>query len=254
MGEGHLTFSPIRQTPEVLDLWLRSVEGDVWCYDDNVDPESSALLRDANVEILPAIELPEGGYSRDGRTHEWPMGSISRVAAIKNYAIDLFLKESQPWLFLVDSDVICQPGTINHLTGSEPVISLVYWSQWSPGDPWLPNVWDQGHYGFTQTPARFREPGHYRVGGLGAATLIRRDVLEQVKFEPIPNWPMWGEDRWFCLRCGVLDIDLWACTHVTPFHVYRDEQLPEAVGWDSTKAQAWIDRHLDDRWARSVGA
>ena len=249
-----ITFTPVRQTPEVLEVFLAHVEGDLWAYDDNTDPESSALLRESGATILPKIDLPEGGYDRDGKTHEWQMPAVYRVATIKNYAIDRFMATGEPWLFLLDSDVILQPGTASHLAGPAPVTSLVYWSQWNPGDPWLPNVWDHSHYGFTESPARFADPDHYRVGGLGAATLIHRWVFDKVRFDPIPNWPMWGEDRWFCLRAGLEDIPLTACTHMTPFHVYRDEQLPEVVdGWTTEKAEAWKAKHLDTSWRISVG-
>ena len=108
-----ITFSPVRQTPEILEVFLRHVEGQLWVYDDNVDPESSALLRESDALILPKIDLPEGGYGRDGSTHEWQAPAVSRVAQIKNYAIDRFMQTGEPWMFLLDSDVILQPGTVN---------------------------------------------------------------------------------------------------------------------------------------------
>lgn len=250
-----ITFSPIRQTPAILERFLARLSGEVWVYDDNIDPESSALLRDADVRILAPIDLPTDGYKRE-TTHEWPAGAISRVAAIKNYAIDRFMETSSNHLFLVDSDVILQDHTVGHLQGAGlPIVSLVYWSQWNPGGPWLPNVWDESHYQFRsrESITRLTSPGHYEVGGLGAATLIEREVLERIRFDPVPNFPMWGEDRWFCMRAGVHGIPLHACTHMAPFHIYRDEQIEESDGWNFAKAEGWKSEHLTAEWARSLG-
>ena len=256
-----IAFTPVRCEPATLEVFLdhaARVDGieEWWVYDDNTDPASSRLLADADVKVLEPIDgLPESTYARTEQTHQWPDGAVSRVAAVKNHAIDRFLSTDSSHLFLVDSDVILQPGTVRHLRDvGVPVVSAVYWSQWTPGSPWMPNVWDHSHYQFTNlgTIARLREPGDYEVGGLGACTLIDRRLLEHVRFEPIKNWPMWGEDRWFTMRCGVLGIPLVACTHVTPFHVYRSSQLDEARDWSAARAQAWVQQHLDDRWIQAL--
>lgn len=249
-----ISFTPVRQKPSILKPFLErlAIEGlrEAWAYDDNHAEASTRLL--ASLDVLPAIDLPSAEYRTDGVTHHWGQGADLRVATIKNYAIDLFLKTDATHLFLVDSDVFLLPGTVDHLLSLEaPVVSSVYWSQWKPGQPWMPNVWDHGHYGFWSADSltRLAKPGHYEVGGLGACTLIERTVLEQIRFEPVPNFPMWGEDRWFCMRAGVAGIPLLADGCLTPFHVYRDDQLSEAKRWTVPVAEHWKAVNLDGQWA-----
>jgi hypothetical protein len=76
------------------------------------------------------------------------------------------------------------------------------------------------------------KPGVYRVGGLGACTLISRRALDAgVTYEPLYNVSWWGEDRHFCLRAVALDFELWADTHCPPFHVYREADLAGVEKW-----------------------
>ena len=253
-----ITFSPVRQSPPVLNLFLDRLarQGyESWFYDDNDEAASTALLE--GFTVLEPIDLPSAGdYKRAVSTHIWPGGAVDRVAAIKNYAIDLFLRADASHLFLVDSDVILLPGTIDHLLEVDvPVISSVYWSRWQANQPWMPNVWDGGHYEFwsKESMTRLAEPGHYEVGGLGACTLIERSVLENVRFDPVPNFPMRGEDRWFCMRAGVHGIPLLADGCLTPFHVYRDDQLAEARRWTLVEAERWKADKLDAKWRGSFG-
>ena len=249
-----ISFTPVRQNPEVLKLFLQrlNVQGcESWFYDDNDNEKSTLQLQDWTV-LPPTGIANTTDYRRGVISHTWSGNSVSRVAGMKNYAIDQFLKTDASHLFLVDSDVILLPGTVDHLLELDvPVVSSVYWSRWQPTQPYMPNVWDSGHYDFHSGASltRLAEPGHYEVGGLGACTLIERSVLERVRFDPVPNFPMWGEDRWFCMRAGVLGIPLLADACLTPWHVYRDTDLPTGQGWSVTAAEAWKSEHLGPKWA-----
>lgn len=250
-----ISFTPVRTDPATLELFLDRLDAqhlaDSWAYDDNVLPASSGLLA-ASLELLPRLDLPEADYRVSDDTHYWGSGADHRVAQIKNQAIDLFLAETDAThLFLCDADVILLPGTVEHLASlGLPVVSEVYWTRWRPTDPLMPNVWDHGHYGFWSAESlhRLAEPGQYRVGGLGACTLIERSVLERIRFDPIPGWPMWGEDRWFCLRAAVAGVELWADTVKTPWHVYRSADLDQARTWDEETAYRWKMEHLGRAW------
>ena len=91
-----IAFTPVRCEPATLEVFLdhaARVDGidDWWVYDDNTDPASSRLLAEADVTVLPPIDgLPESTYARTEQTHQWPDGAVSRVAAVKNHAIDRF--------------------------------------------------------------------------------------------------------------------------------------------------------------------
>ena len=268
-----VTFTPVRVEPEILQrhldhLTLASTKHQVehWFYDDNDDPRSSEILeeraqRHDNMLILPRADLVDTDYRRDGATHQWSDVAVSRIAQIKNKAIERFLGSSMASrLFLVDADVLVTPGTIDHLAELEtPIISAVYWTQFTPGDPFMPNVWDRDKYGFDSIESilRLAEPGHHAVGGLGACTLIERHVLEAgIDFSPIPNLRIWGEDRHFCIRAMCAGFPLAADSCVTPFHVYRTELLGEADAWAEAGASPeWFRTHwTTPTWERSLRA
>jgi hypothetical protein len=261
-----VTFTPVRVEPEILErhldhLELVSTEHRVehWFYDDNDDPQSSQLLvewarRHETMLVLPETNLIDTDYRRDGATHQWSDVAVSRIAQIKNYAIGRFLETSKAsHVFFVDADVLVAPGTIDHLIGVEaPIISAVYWTQFTPGDPYMPNVWDRDKYGFDSIESilRLAQPGHHAVGGLGACTLIERHVLESgVDFSPIPNLRIWGEDRHFCIRAMCAGFPLAADSCVTPFHVYRTDLLEDADTWTAADhSPDWFRTH----WVNSV--
>lgn len=225
-----IAFSPVRQNPQVLELFLRhmALEGvELWVYDDNTDPAASALLE--GFTVLPPIpDLDESVYLRGENTHTWNVSTYNRVAKIKNAAIDRFLQTDHDSLFLIDSDVLLQPGTLEHLEQADlPILAAVYWTKWSPHHGRGPNMWGS-------PPEPLREPGHHEVNGLGACTLIRREVLEQgVRFDPQPALETEGEDRWFCRLAQDAGFPLVMCSHVEPFHVYRDSEIVLAKAWSA---------------------
>lgn len=148
------------------------------------------------------------------------------MAKIKNAAIDRFLTTRRAkYLFLIDSDVLLLPGTTEHLKESgEEIIASVYWTRWFPHIGRGANMWGS-------PPEPLREPGHHEVHGTGACTLIKREVLRKARFDPLPPIEREGEDRWFCHRAREAGYRLMMCSHMNPFHVYRDSEIPEAIEW-----------------------
>jgi hypothetical protein len=227
-----IAFSPIRQHPEVLELFLKHMAVqpvDLWVYDDNTDPESSLILKRSGIRILPRIAgLPRSAYRRAEDTHKWDVPTYQRVARIKNAAISRFLRARSDALFLIDSDVLLRRGTITHLdTAQVPIIASVYWTKWFPHVGRGPNSW-------TRTPEPLREPGHHEVTGLGACTLIRREVFNRgIRFIAPSHLAREGEDRWFCYHAIQAGFKLMMCSHMEPFHVYRDSEIGAAVEWSA---------------------
>ncbi len=252
-----LIGSPVRQKPAILREFLSSLlelvtdgmDVDFTFIDDNDMEESSQLLHRFRpsrgaVTILPAARVSQE-YKRNDITHYWREDLIWRVAAHKENMIDLAKQNAYDYLFLVDSDVVLHPWTLLRLleTGKD-IISEIFWTRWQPGSPELPQVWltDQytlfaRHRGETLTSeeierrtqaflAQLRQPGVYRVGGLGACTLIsRRAITAGVSFKELYNVSFWGEDRHFCIRAVALGFDLFVDTTYPAYHVYRDADL-----------------------------
>ena len=256
-----LVASPIHQKEIVLREFLDSLAKlDTVQHDlDYVfinDQNEHNLLNDfadshTNVKVLPG----EAGvtYVRDETTHHWNKHLIWKVAEYKNRFIKMAREEEYDYLFLVDSDLYLHPQTINHLisTGKD-IISEVYWTVWRQDLIPLPQVWvgdDYRMYYWDREEELSEEeknkrileflqmlssPGTYKVGGLGACTLISRKALTTgVSFSEIYNLGYSGEDRHFCIRAAALGLELYADTHYPPFHIYRESDLKRLPDYKS---------------------
>ncbi len=155
--------------------------------------------------------------------------------------IDKAIEEEYDYLFLVDSDLIIHPETINYLLkANKDIISEVFWTKWEPNADKQPQVWISDEYKqwvqqrgetlseeevverYQQFISKMRTPGVYEVGGLGACTLISRKALQAgVNFKQIKNLSFWGEDRHFCIRAVALGLSLHVDTHVPPLHLIQ---------------------------------
>jgi len=263
-----LLFTPVRQDAATFAEVLKSHRAlrGVICrvyIDDNDDPETSALLeaeRGENDNVMVAKFDGDSQYAN----HEWKSECLSRIAAIRNYGIKFANIGSH--LFSTDADVVLHPDTVVHLQSlNADIATEVYWSQWQPGQPWMPQVWDYHPYGFesSESVLRLREKGTFPVRGGGACTLIDRRVIVAneprhggVNYSPIPSLSrlMQGEDRWFCIRAEAAGFTHVADTHYPAFHVYRKEQLDEAKLWYANGAHPgyWRKRYLNEGWETAI--
>ena len=253
--------SPIRQKPTILSAFLKGLDTldlaglDVgyMFVDDNADATSSALLREfqqthQNVVINSSKEygiLPNQEYVCNNSAHVWKKELIQRITAYKNDIIAYARDNGYDYLFFVDSDLIMNPKTIKHLIGRNvDIVSNVFWTQWTIPGELHPQVWLQDEAAFyvrdwdnpySQSMinqkahdffAQLRIPGLYKVGGLGACTLLNRRSIESgVSFDVIDNVSFWGEDRHFCIRARVLGLGLYVDTVYPAYHIYRDFYL-----------------------------
>lgn len=230
--------------------------------DDNTDEGTKALLRstDATTRPASAIVEPLDTEYRTEHTHVWEPARISHVMRMRNEVVREFLRTDCTHLFFVDADLVFHPDTLEHLLAQDvDVVSPVFWTRWVPDGVLAPQVWDVNPYGHwsAERVLRLREPGLYDVHGLGAATLIKREVLAAgIDYSPIPSLDMEGEDRHFVTRCEAHGFKLFGSVAYPPFHVYRSSQLDEATIWyeqgcdPSYFAEAW----LDERWKQQIHA
>ncbi len=271
-----LVGSPVYQKPEILAAFLKSLKSlnrisisiDYMFVDDNVDENASQMLtrfaRDAaKVIIVPGQE--PGMYMCNDDSHHWDDDLMLKVANYKNRIIHYALENDYDYLFLVDSDLILHPNLIEHLkNANEDIVSEIFWSQWHIDQPFEPNVWLFDEYDLVPKKLgeklsekereirqikflnQLRIPGLYKVGGLGACTLISKNaLLAGVSFKPIKNLTIHGEDRFFCIRAAVLGIDLFVDTHYPAYHIYREQDLDgvQAYVKDNEADLAWVRRY-----------
>ncbi len=276
-----LIASPVRQKPAILKefLWslarLETTDLSVSFafVDDAEDGKANPQLRrfaaeHAGVRLFPGREWSEGteqhspeqaDYLCDEDTHRWNATLVRKVAGYKDHLIRLAREERFDFLFLVDSDLVLHPKTLERLLwAGRDIVSQVFWTKWQPDSPLLPQVWVKDHYDmykfapdeiwdrdealrrankFVQS---LQTPGTYEVGGLGACTLIKAEALRAgLRFRRIDNLSLSGEDRFFCARAAALGYAMHAETTYPPLHLYRDEDLARVQAfWDNVRGLA----------------
>ena len=250
-----LLASPVKQKERILSEFLDSLtqidasqfELDFAFINDHNNHTllSRFALERQNARVFPGAT--EANYHCDESTHYWHEELIWKVAHYKDRFIRIALDEGYDYLFLIDSDLYLNPNTLTHLLSlKKDIVSEVYWTRWNPELIPLPQVWIRDQYTLYESNRNealseeeinirtqefiqmLSQPGTYKVGGLGACTLISRNALERgVSFQEIYNLGFSGEDRHFCVRAAALGLELYADTHYPPFHIYRESELEE---------------------------
>ncbi len=255
-----LVGTPIRQKPDILREFLSSLErlekesytADYIFADDNILEESSELLatftqkQPSKCTIFKHEEAEQASsLICNEKAHIWEADLIWKVASMKDRMIQKALDEKYDYLFLVDSDLVLHPRTIEHLLNTKKeIVSTIYWTSWTPGGTLYPQVWLSDQYSMykkeeneqltredisrrsSQFLEKLQQPGTYEVGGLGACTLLSLPALQKgVNFKKINNISLHGEDRHFCVRAAALGLSLFVDTHLPAYHIYRDSDL-----------------------------
>lgn len=263
-----LIGSPIHRKPVILReflLSLKELDSDdldiEYCFiDDNNIEESSLILNrfKEDVKKITILESEESksSYICDDYTHRWSNDLIRKVSNFKNTIIAKALKEDYDYLFLVDSDLIMHPKTLKRLVSlNKEIVSNIFWTKWQPNSYEQPQVWLMDMYTLynfehgenlseneiikrtTNFINMLRKPGTYKVGGLGACTLISKDALAKgVNFNPVYNISFWGEDRHFCIRAAALGIQLYVDTYYPAHHIYIDEDLEKVSQYKASNS------------------
>lgn len=256
-----LIGSPIHQKPNILKEFLISLDNldlgnyDIYYYfvDDNEIQESSKLINEfadkhKNVILKKSNEFnfeKIEKYECNSTEHKWKSSLINKIILFKNEIINYCTDNDFDYLFLIDSDILLNSNTINHLISRNvDIVSNIFWTQWVIGGNAFPQVWVQDMNSFyvkdwdreltkmeiNQKSFDFinklKIPGIYEVGGLGACTLITKKAIKAgVNFSLLDNISLWGEDRHFCIRAKALGFKLYVDTVYPAFHIYREELL-----------------------------
>ncbi|SKC84203.1 glycosyltransferase family 2 protein [Maledivibacter halophilus] len=252
-----LIGSSIRQEADTLKHFLDSLDNleknnilvNYYFIDDNEESSSRDLLKDfksrAKEKIIIQKENAVDSYICNEDTHHWNEKLIWKVAKYKNRIIDYCKKNNYDYLFLIDSDIVLHPKTLNHLISTKKdIISEIFWTKWRQDSSLLPQVWLYDQYSMIEKGReeklsqretshrlnnfieKLKEPGIYEVGGLGACTLISKKALNKgVNYDEIYNISFWGEDRHFSIRAAVLGFKLYVDTTYPAYHIYRKSDL-----------------------------
>jgi hypothetical protein len=172
----------------------------------------------------------ENDYKRDEIQHHWSLQNLSDVTIMKNFLIKKAIQDDYSHFFLVDSDLILKPDTLQRLLSHDKaIVSQCFWTSWTPNSEPMPNAWIGDSYSF-KYEGQWREwhkEGLYEVGGSGACILIHSQVLHDgVNYSPIKNvsFSNW-EDRAFSIRAICAGHSIFMDTTNPPIHLYRPKEL-----------------------------
>lgn len=255
MSSKILIGSPVRQKTDILREFLQSLtelnkdncDVDYFFIDDcNIDASSQLLssfhAANSNTIIVKSDSIIKNDVCGDYDSHNWDYAIIDKVALLKNKIIAYAVEKEYDYLFLIDSDIVMHTETLQRLLSlDKDIVSNIFWTKISRWDYYEPQVWMMDQRSFYDPSDsrsknrifrtakhmefihKLKEKGTYKVGGLGACTLISRKVLvEGVNFSKLYNISFWGEDRAFCIRAVAAGFELYVDTYYPAYHIYRE--------------------------------
>lgn len=170
-----------------------------------------------------------------GRYETFSAGPV--LSAARNQVAAQFLaRGGEPWLWMLDTDIVFDPGLLTRLAATagnlaRPLVTGLYWTTTAGGLPLVPMIYDRDPGGTPEfTPCREWEPGEvFQAGGCGAGCLlVHRRVLEKISAaEGGPAWfteitrdgRRFGEDLSFCIRAAAAGFTVHADTGARAGHV-----------------------------------
>ena len=256
-----LIAGPIKQKSNILTEFFKSLEEldkkglDIHYYfvDDNNDENTKKVIdkfkkNNKNVLIKTNEDFNEHEkqeYLCNEKVHVWKTELIKKIIRYKDDMIKYASDKDFDYIFFIDSDIVLNPKTLKHLINRNvDIVSNVFWTKWTLTSDLYPQVWvqDESNLYTRNWDVKYIEseikqigndfvnmlkvPGIYKVGGLGACTLISKKAIKKgVSFALIDNVSFWGEDRHFCIRARVLGFDLYVDTVYPAYHIYREAYL-----------------------------
>jgi hypothetical protein len=227
-------------------LWQETeVEVD-FLYINDLDPDedfyqasSDVLFAHDEIEVISTDigERPAGAeYVAASDTHKWNVATFDWLGSLRQRFLDLARERGYDYAFLVDSDLLLDPRTLQSLLDTEKdIVAGVFWTEWNTGAPMMPQVWLKHPYGLSgrgwdehKFLQALSNGDLVQVYGLGACTLFKTSVLDKVAYYPLlqglPEGGMWqGEDRSFCIRAERAHVEMWADSWPNIWHIYRPE-------------------------------
>lgn len=218
----------------LLCLKIDGMHADFLFIDNNMTGQSSKIL---------------GAFKRSGCNVDILDGSIitaeeprEKAAVCNDKIISYTCESSYDYLFLIDSDLLLHPETLNKLiTQDKDIISEIYWTRNNKDSTVYPQVWlydnniiydTSGSQNLLDAEINLRTsdfinklkiPGIYKVGGLGGCILISKKTLNSgISFKRIYNISYMGVERHFSIRCAVLGFELYVDTSFPAFKFGED--------------------------------
>lgn len=140
-----LIGAPVRQDERIFKHYinaLRNLKGnfDLFFYLHN------------SKHLIPYLNRNEYELCESNSVHEahvWNNQNLSEVTQMKNMLLQKTIKDNYDYFFLVDSDTILHPETLQHLLSrKKDIVAEVLWTRWKSDLAEMPNAWDEDFYSF----------------------------------------------------------------------------------------------------------
>lgn len=223
MSRKVLITAPLKQEVEVFRAYQNAL--DHLIIPKGVEVGRHYIVNDCP-QVIPYIkgtyeEINTGDYyGKTSDTHIWRPNNLSKMPRLRNASIKA--SKGYDYWFSIDTDLVLEPETLEALLDADKdVVSEVFWTEGT----WWCNAWMYDQCDPADQLERWKAPGLYQVGGTGALTLVKTKVFEKADYTPIPciKNALWGEDRWFSIRCACHGIEMWLDTHCPATHLYTDK-------------------------------
>jgi len=227
-----LIGAPLKQKPHIFKEHLKSLHNLI--IPEGVEVDFFWVVNDCP-EVIPMLKENEycvknygWEYKCDEEEHHWDLVGTSHMSELRDILLRKALYEGYDYYFSVDTDLILQPETLQHLLSRRtPLVAEVFWTKGKDGNYWS-NAWEFDQcQSFPEDIEEWKKPGLYVVGGTGACFLIHRSVLEKgVKYQRIPCIvkALLGEDRHFCIRAICNGFNIYLDTCYPAIHLYRESE------------------------------
>lgn len=232
-----LICAPVKQKPEIFKEYIESLdrlivpEGYevVRAFYLHGDDEYCKQMREylTSTDVV-YINNAETEFKVQGTAHLWENDNFLQVAAMKNELIKCALDNDFDYWFMIDSDLILNPHTLEKLIENDKdICAEIFWTEYQEGSGILvPNCWDYDNMGFNEKiggKKRYMLRGIHRTGGTGACILVKTDVFRSgVDYTRMYNisWTNW-EDRAMSVKAVAHGYELFIDTTLPCLHLYK---------------------------------
>jgi hypothetical protein len=232
-----LICAPVKQKPEIFKEYIESLDRLIVPEGYEVthafylhgDDDYCKLMRGYLTENdVIYTNNTETEFKVQGTAHLWGNDNFLQVAWMKNELIKYAIDNDFDYWFMVDSDLILNPHTLEKLIENDKdICAEIFWTEYQEGSGQLsPNCWDFDAMGFNETiggKKRYMIRGVHKTGGTGACILVKTDVFRSgVNYNRIynvscTNW----EDRAFSIRAAVAGYELYIDSTLSCRHLYK---------------------------------
>ncbi len=225
--------------------------------DDNIDSQSSELLKNfaqdhGNVEIYKAETSHESlQYTQRVESvfvDKLSYQTVCRVAKNKNKILQKGRDVHADFCFIVDSDILLHPNTLNHLMSqNREVVAPLVWTRLHDGFM-IPNTWsiDDGLFfdigienvvsyedavGYSLDFINdMKNPQLKKVGGVSGAVLLSREILNlSINFDLIKYLRFEGDYSHFCTKVYASNYSVYLDSNYQGIHLSEASQLEEEI-------------------------